>query len=241
VTDTPTIRLQKRMAQLGIASRRASEKMILAGRVKVNGKLQDVLGTKVSLTDSIEVDGSPVEAIAPLYVLLHKPMGTLCTTTDPRGRSTIYELLGEELPFLAHVGRLDYNTEGLLLLTNDGDLAQSLLRPEYAIARVYEVKIRGRLSKEDRMKIETGISLDGRPTKPVILEKMQSKSKHDWLQLTLVEGKNRHIHRIFKAVGTSVTRLRRVSFATLTIDGLEPGEYRLLKAREVSALRDMIQ
>ena len=241
MTDQGTIRLQKRMAQLGIASRRASERMILEGRVKVNGKLQEVLGTKVHDSDLIEVDGKAYEAQSPVCILLYKPMGTLCTTTDPRGRPTIYDLLESDLPFLAHVGRLDFNTEGLLLLTNDGELAQALLKPESAIPRVYEVKIRGRLSKEDRMKIESGIPLDGRATKPVFVEKIQSKSKHDWLQLTLVEGKNRHIHRIMKAVGTSLTRLRRVAFAHLTLDGLHPGEYRQLKMRELNSLRKLVR
>ena len=231
--------IQKRMAQLGIASRRASEKLILEGRVKVNGKVQTVLGTKVSVADTIEVDEKVIEPTEPICILLYKPMGTLCTANDPRGRSTIYDLLGKELPFLAHVGRLDYNTEGLLLMTNDGDLAQALLKPESAIPRVYELKIRGRLSKEAYKQIETGIPLDGRPTKPVFLERIQSKSKHDWLQLTLMEGKNRHIHRIMQAVGTSVTRLRRVSFANLTLGGLEPGEYRKLRMREINSLRKM--
>ena len=115
------------MAQLGIASRRASEKLILDGRVKVNGQLQEVLGVKVSPDDKIEVDGTVIESQPPICLLLHKPMGTLCTTTDPRGRATIYDLLDDDLPFLAHVGRLDFNTEGLLLLTNDGELAQALL------------------------------------------------------------------------------------------------------------------
>ncbi len=227
------------MAQLGIASRRASEKLILEGRVKVNGKLQNVLGTKVSVEDSIEVDGKTIEHQEPICILLYKPMGTLCTTSDPRGRATIYDLIGPDLPFLAHVGRLDYNTEGLLLLTNDGDLAQALLKPESAIPRVYELKIRGRLSKEAYKQIEAGIPLDGRPTKPVFVERIQTKSKHDWLQLTLVEGKNRHIHRIVQAVGTTVTRLRRVSFANLTLGGLEPGEYRKLRVREINSLRKL--
>ena len=229
------------MAQLGIASRRASEKLILEGRVKVNGQLQTVLGTKVSQHDTIEVDGRVIESQAPICILLYKPMGTICTTTDPRGRPTIYDLLGDDLPFLAHVGRLDFNTEGLLLLTNDGELAQALLRPESAIPRVYELKIRGQLSKEARTKIEAGIPLDGRPTKPVFIEKIPSKSKHDWLQLTLLEGKNRHIHRIMQAVGTSVTRLRRVSFANLTLAGLQPGEYRPLKMRELNSLRKLVR
>jgi len=236
LSETQSVRLQKRLAQLGVASRRASEKLILEGRVRVNGRVESVLGTKVTPQDLIEVDGNPVESQETLCILLYKPAGTLCTTTDSRGRATIYDLLNDALPFLAHVGRLDYNTEGLLLLTNDGELAQALLSPDSAIARVYEVKIRGRLSSEAISRIEAGIPLEGRPTKPVFVEKMPSKSKHDWIQLTLFEGKNRHIHRIMQAVGTSVTRLRRVSFANLTLSGLQPGDYRVLSARELQGL-----
>ena len=236
LTETHSVRLQKRLAQLGVASRRASEKLILDGRVKVNGKIANVLGVKVKPDDQIEVDGSLVEPRETLCILLYKPVGTLCTTTDSRGRATIYDLLSEDLPFLAHVGRLDYNTEGLILLISDGDLAQALLSPSSAIPRVYEVKIRGRLSSVALSRIEAGIPLDGRPTKPVFVEKMQSKPKHDWLQLTLFEGKNRHIHRLMQAVGTSVTRLRRVSFANLNLGGLQPGDYRVLSARELQGL-----
>lgn len=237
MTPSDTIRLQKRLAQLGVASRRASEKYILEGRVTVNGTLATALGTKVQATDVIAVDGTDVEDGPAITLALFKPPGMICTAKDPQGRPTIYDLLGPELPFLAHVGRLDYNTEGLLLLTTDGDLARALLDPETAVPRVYEVKIRGRLSKDDRKKIEAGIRLDGRPTRPVQVEKLPSKSKHDWLQLTLFEGKNRHIHRILATVGTSVTRLKRVSFGPVTLASLRVGEYRQLSTREAQELR----
>lgn len=237
--DEP-MRLQKRLAHLGVASRREAERMIQAGRVAVNGAVVTRLGTRVSSRDRIAVDGATVGSQERLYVMLFKPDGVLCTRMDPQGRSTIYELLPDDLPYLAHVGRLDYRTEGLLLLTNDGDLAAALMSPASAVPRVYHVKIRGRLSRAASQRLEAGIPLAGRPTRPVAVERLQSRSKHDWLRVTLFEGKNRHVHRIIEAVGSSVTRLRRVELGPLTLAGLAPGEHRLLEPHEVSQLRALV-
>ena len=231
-------RLQKRMAHLGIASRRESEKMIQAGRVTVNSRRVTELGTRVMPDDVIALDGYPVlDNNVTLVALLHKPIGVVSTRTDPEGRETIYDLLDKDMPWLAHVGRLDIMTEGCLLLTNDGDLAEQLLLPATGVPRVYHVKVRGRVDSKSMKKLQDGVVLDGRRTRPTNLSRLPSKSKHEWLQLTLTEGRNRHVRRIFEAVGHSVTRLRRVSFAGITIEGLARGNWRLLDPKEIAALR----
>jgi 23S rRNA pseudouridine2605 synthase len=237
-TSQKGIRLQKRLAELGVASRRESERMIAAGRVRVNGHCITVMGTKVQPNDVIEIDGNKISGLrTTMVVALHKPPGTICAVTDPQGRPTIYKCIPKEYPFLSHVGRLDFNTEGLILLTNERDLAEALLDPGNAVPRIYEVKVRGKLSRDQIRTIERGISLDGRASRPVDVEKITTKSKHDWLSITLFEGKNRHIHRLMEAVGTSVSRLRRVSFGPVTLQGMGPEEHRLLENHEVQALR----
>jgi 23S rRNA pseudouridine2605 synthase len=231
-------RLQKRMAHLGIASRRESEKLIQAGRVTVNSIRVTELGTRVMPDDVISLDGFPVlDNKTTLVALLHKPIGVVCTRKDPEGRETIYDILDKDMPWLAHVGRLDIMTEGCLLLTNDGDLAEQLLLPATGVPRVYHVKIRGRVDPKTMVRLQEGVVLDGRRTRPTNLTRLPSKSKHEWLQLTLTEGRNRHVRRIFEAVGHSVTRLRRISFAGVTIEGLSRGNWRLLEPKEIAALR----
>ena len=241
-SDKKGVRLQKRMAELGVASRRESERYIQAGRVKVNGKKVTELGTRVMPTDAISVDGNEIALQqSKMTIVLHKPPGCLCTRTDPEGRPTIYDLIPSQYPFLAHVGRLDFNTEGLLLMTTDGRLLEGLLDPTNAVPRVYEVKIRGTLSAEQKHRLESMTSLEGEPTRPVVVEKIQTKSKHDWLRLTLFEGKNRHIHRLMKAIGTSVTRLRRVAFGPISLGDLPTGEHWLLDDQVVKSLRRAIE
>ncbi len=234
-------RLQKRMAFLGIASRRESEKMIQAGRVTVNGRRVTELGTRVQTSDVIGLDGHPVlDNNVTLAVLLHKPVGIVCTRKDPEGRETIYDLLDNDMPWLAHVGRLDIMTEGCLLLTNDGELAEQLLLPASGVERVYHVKVRGRVDSKTLSRLQEGVVLDGRRTRPTHIARLPSKSKHEWLELTLTEGRNRHVRRIFEAVGHSVTRLRRVSFAGLSIEGVARGNWRLLEPKEIAALRRLV-
>ena len=160
---------------------------------------------------------------------------------DPEGRPTIYDLIPSQYPFLTHVGRLDFKTEGLLLMTTDGRLLEGLLDPSNAVPRVYEVKIRGTLSPEQKQRLETMTSLDGERTRPVVVEKMHTRSKHDWLRLTLFEGKNRHIHRLMQAIGTSVTRLRRIEFGPISLGHLPTGEHYLLEDQAVKSLRKAIE
>jgi 23S rRNA pseudouridine2605 synthase len=231
-------RLQKRMAHLGIASRRESETHITAGRVTVNGRRVTELGTRVQASDVIALDGrTAVDDGTVLVVLLNKPIGVICTRSDPEGRETIYDIIDPALPWLAHVGRLDIMTEGCLLLTNDGELSERLLLPATGVPRVYQVKVRGRVDRKTMEKLSAGVVLDGRRTRPTAIRRVPSKSKHEWLELTLVEGRNRHVRRIFEAVGHSVTRLRRISFAGVTVEGLARGNWRLLEQKEIDQLR----
>jgi 23S rRNA pseudouridine2605 synthase len=236
------IRLQKRMAQLGIASRRESERMITAGRVMVDGKLVTELGTRVKKSARVLVDGQPVEGPKlSSGFLLNKPLGVICTRSDPQGRETVYDILPPDLPYMGYVGRLDYNTEGVLLFLADGELAQSLLSPASKVPRVYEVKIRGRLSRVGRTQLEAGVPLDGQSTRPVIVERLgQHQSKHDWLRLTLFEGKNRHVRRILEAVGHSVTKLRRASFGGIDANEILLGQGRPMEGSEIQQLRDLV-
>ena len=148
-----------------------------------------------------------------------------------------HDLLDKDLPWLAHVGRLDIMTEGCLLLTNDGELAEQLLLPASGVERVYHVKVRGKVDRKTIAKLENGVVLDGRRTRPTGLSRLATKSKHDWLELTLTEGRNRHVRRIFEAVGHSVTRLRRVSFAGISVEGVARGNWRLLEPKEIASLR----
>jgi len=235
---TTTMRLQRRMAQLGIASRRESERLIAAGRVQVNGVVVTEPGTQVGAEDVVAVDDRVAEDAGPMTVILHKPRGTICARVDPEGRPTVYELLPPGLPYLGHVGRLDFQTEGVLFFTNERGLADGLLQPGASVPRTYEVKIRGRLSDASRRRIEAGLPLDGRPTRPAVVERIGDRdSKHDWLRVVLFEGRNRHIHRIFEAVGHSVTKLHRVSFAGIGLEGLRPGDSRPLTRAEIECLR----
>ncbi|PKN58851.1 MAG: pseudouridine synthase [Deltaproteobacteria bacterium HGW-Deltaproteobacteria-14] len=236
-TNTGT-RLQKRLAELGVASRREGERLITAGRVRVNGAVVTELGTRVAPSDRIAVDGRELAAAAPLTVVLNKPRGVLCARTDPEGRPTIYGLLPPDFPHLGHVGRLDYNTEGVILLTNEPGLADALLRPENVVPRTYEAKLRSRISDEDLARVAAGVPLDGRPTHRVVLERILDRNTTaDWIRLTLTEGRNRHVHRIFEAVGQHVARLRRIAFAGITVKGLEFGKWRRVSPTEVARLR----
>jgi len=240
-TETPSIRLQKRLAELGVASRRESERLIAAGRVRVNGAVVTELGTRVGPQDRIAVDGHTLAVAEPLTVVLFKPRGVLCARQDPEGRPTIYGLLPQGMPHLGHVGRLDFNTEGVLLLTNEPGLAEALLAPANAVQRTYEAKLRGHVDDEALGRIADGIPLDGRPTHKVLVERLEGRVSHyDWIRLTLTEGKNRHIHRVFEAVGQQVARLKRTAFAGVTLKGLEPGQSRTLAPWELAKLRRMV-
>jgi 23S rRNA pseudouridine2605 synthase len=231
-------RLQKLISQAGIASRRAAEEMILAGRVTVNGLVVTELGSKADpAMDSITVDGRPVKpASQHLYILLNKPAGFMTTLDDPEGRQVVTDLLPEIKERVYPVGRLDYNTEGLLLLTNDGDWANKLMHPRHEIEKEYHVRVRGKVHQSQIDQLKNGVDLDGRPTAPAQVRLIKDGEQNDWLSITIHEGRNRQVRRMCEAVSLSVVRLKRVRYGVLEMRSLKPGQHRLLTEAEARAL-----
>ncbi|HSN84346.1 MAG TPA: pseudouridine synthase [Polyangiales bacterium] len=232
-------RLQKVLARAGIASRRASEELIKSGRVRVNGRVVTELGTKVDPhKDRVEVDGKRLVAEKPVYYVVHKPREMVTTLDDPEGRATIADLLGRIPERVVPVGRLDYHTSGALLVTNDGDMVDALLRPKSGVPKVYAAKLQGHLDVEELDALRNGVVLDdGYRTKKAEVFVLREERTHTWIQMTLTEGKNRQIHRMGDAIGHRVMRLTRQSFAGISIEGLRPGEYRELKRDELQQLK----
>lgn len=232
-------RLQKIIAHAGIASRRAAEGLIASGRVRVNGRIVTELGASADpVRDRIEVDGRRVVIERPVYYVLHKPRGMVSTLRDPEGRPHIGELLADLGARVYPVGRLDFHTSGVLLVTNDGELTQALLHPRRDVPKTYVAKVRGHVPLEALERLRKGVVLDdGTKTKPADVWVFREGERHTWLQITLYEGKNRQIHRMSEAVGHPVLRLARTSFAGMTVEGLRPGELRALTDKEVETLK----
>ena len=232
-------RLQKLLAAAGIASRRACEAIILEGRVQVNGRTVSELGAKADpRRDEITVDLVPIHREAPVYILMNKPKGYVTTVKDDQGRPTVMALLKDVPGRLYPVGRLDFNSEGLLLMTNDGALAQVLMGPEHEIPKVYLVKVH-RMPKPELLKeFQEGFRLSGRRLKPCHIE-IAEKGDNPWLKVTLTEGKNQQIRRMFAAVGHPVSKLRRVQFGPLADPLLKPGAWRFLSPQEIAAIKSL--
>lgn len=229
-------RLQRYLARCGVASRRAAETLITQGRVEVNGETLDVLGARVQPGDEVRVDGEKIHAPSARYVvLLHKPVGVLCSRDDPEHRPLVYGLLPPD-PTLRSIGRLDFHTEGVLLFTNDGDLAERLAHPRYGIERIYEARVRGVPTPETLARLVRGVVLDDGPARVISAETIKETEKNAWVRLTLQEGRNREVRRILERVGHPVMRLRRVRFAGLPFGGLKQGEWRTLDDAEVEQL-----
>jgi 23S rRNA pseudouridine2605 synthase len=232
-------RLQKIIARSGVASRRAAEALILAGRVRVNGRIVKTLGTKAdSRKDKIEVDGRRLVREALAYVLLHKPRGVVTTLEDPEGRETVKDLLKKLEVRVVPVGRLDYQTSGALLLTNDGELVNLLLHPSRGIPRTYAVKVQGRPTIAILDRWRQGIRLEDGTTSPAEVFVISQGEGATWIQVTIREGRNRQIHRMGEATGHEVQRLKRTSFGGLSVEDLAPGEWRFLSRDEVRKLRE---
>lgn len=232
-------RLQKLIAQSGVASRRTAEALIVDGRVRVNGRIVRELGAKADLHhDRIEVDGKRLVAERPVYYLLHKPREVVTTLDDPEGRDTISDLLRGIPERVFPVGRLDYHTSGALLITNDGELSQALLHPRKSVPKQYIAKVKGTLEIRALDALRNGVVLDdGYRTKKAELFVMREEGGNTWLHITITEGKNRQIHRMGMAIGHPVMRLSRIGFANLTTEGLRPGDYRELYDNEVEKLK----
>jgi 23S rRNA pseudouridine2605 synthase len=225
------MRLNAFLARAGVASRRKADELIKAGRVTVNGE-PGRLNTSVESRDRVEVDGRPVAKQRLSYLLLHKPSGVVTTASDPQGRPTVVELVPPE-PRVVPVGRLDADTTGALLLTNDGDLAHRLAHPRYGVEKTYAATVEGAPSDGALRALETGIELDDGVTAPAKARRL----RRNVVELTIHEGRNRQVRRMLEAVGHPVLRLHRSRYAGLTVEGLEPGAWRELEPREVDRLR----
>jgi 23S rRNA pseudouridine2605 synthase len=235
----PVERLQKVLARAGVASRRQAEQLIDDGRVRVDGKIVREQGVKVDPHRMrVEVDGRRIVAEKPAYYLLHKPRAVVTTLRDPEGRPTVRDLLARLPERVFPVGRLDFHTSGALLLTNDGDLAEALLRPRSSVPKTYVAKLRGHLDEAALDALRNGLRLDdGYLTKPAEAFVIREEARQTWIQLTLTEGKNRQVHRMADAIGHPVLRLARTEFAGINTDGLRPGEVRPLTDRELEKLK----
>ena len=236
-------RLQKIISAAGIASRRAAEEYITQGRVMVNGTTVSELGSKADPdVDEIKVDGRRLKVNRrPRYILLYKPKGYITTRSDPQRRPTVIDLLskGGVREYVYPVGRLDYDSEGLLILTSDGDLAARLTHPRHGVDREYEVKVLGVPDEEKMERLAAGVPLDGRKTGPadVKLARLLPEGKGAILSLVISEGRNRQIRRMCDAIGHPVSRLRRVRIGPITDPKIRPGEFRDLDEKEVAALK----
>jgi pseudouridine synthase len=238
------VRLQRYLAQAGVASRRKGETLISGGHVRVNGKVVTQLGTKVRPgKDRVDVDGVRVQPEEKTYLVLNKPKGFVTTVSDPQGRQTVMELLPRNLPaHVVPVGRLDFYTEGVLLFTNDGDLAAALLHPRGHVEKTYHVKLRGGVSDEQLERLRKGVRLDdGRRTLPAQVDTLKFTGTHQWLVMTIREGRSRQIHRMCDAVGLQVIKLARVAFGGITYFGLRVGESRFLSPEEVHDLKKLAE
>jgi 23S rRNA pseudouridine2605 synthase len=231
-------RLQKIIADAGITSRRKAEQILLEGRVTVNGKSVSKLGSKADPDrDHIRVDGRLLTRTTEhVYLLLNKPVGYVSTVTDPQGRPTVVSLVRGIKQRVYPVGRLDFHSSGLMILTNDGELANFLMSRASAVPRTYHAKLEGRPAPEDIAKLETGIALDGRRTEPCQIRALGQQDK-PWFEMTLVEGRYHQVRRMFERIGKGVVKLKRVRIAFLTDKDLAPGKVRHLTRAEVEKLK----
>jgi 23S rRNA pseudouridine2605 synthase len=231
-------RLQKILSQAGAASRREAETMITAGRVAVNGQVVTELGSKAdALLDRVTLDGKPLSlSVKKLYILLYKPAGYMTTLKDPEGRPLVTDLLKGVKERVYPVGRLDYNTEGLLLLTNDGAWANSLAHPRHEVDKEYLVRVQGRVTAAQTEELSAGVRMEDGMSAPAQVRIARESDNNTWLSIVIHEGKYRQIRRMCEAVGLSVVRLKRVRYGSLELGKIRAGEYRMLTSEEVARL-----
>jgi pseudouridine synthase len=235
------IRLNKFLAEAGVASRREADRWIVEGRVRVNQCIIDELGHKVDAEhDVVQVDGRRLEKKPrPVYVLLNKPAGYLVTMKDPFRRPTVRELLPSSLGRIYPVGRLDLESEGLLLLTNDGELAYGLLHPRFEVKKIYVAKVKGEPDSKALATLERGVYLEGKRTAPARIVVLSRHPRSSWLRLELHEGRKREVREMCRAIGFPVLELRRTGFAGLGLGRLKPGEWRHLEPHEIRRLKGL--
>ncbi len=235
-------RLQKILSQAGVASRRHSEQLIVEGRVTVNGSIVSELGSKADLQrDHIKVDGRLLRAPKHMvYIALHKPDSTVTTVSDPQGRATVMDILRGVKERVYPVGRLDYHSEGLLLLTNDGELANAVMSAATHLPKMYLVKANGSLTPDQEQRFRDGVPLSGRRTLPAGL-KLIREAQNPWYEVRLVEGRNNQIRLMFKHFGLLVEKLKRVRIGPIDLGPIKPGQFRYLDDEEVKSLKRAIQ
>ena len=232
------IRLNKYLAQAGVASRRYADLLIARGKVRVNGKMVRELGTIVALTDRVDVSGTPVSVRdEPTYLVLHKPIGVMTTMRDPQGRRTIVDLLPKNIPRVVPVGRLDFDTAGVLLMTNDGELANRLLHPRFGVEKTYRAGISGRLSPEDIKRLNEGVAADTFKASGAKVRVVSVRAGYSVVDITVHEGRNRQVRKMFEALGHPVQTLVRLRFGPISLGDLGLGHVRSLTPRELASLR----
>lgn len=236
------IRLNKFLAQAGVASRREVDEMIVAGKIKVNGRIIRTLGSKIDdEKDRVEVGGKRVEKEGGwVYLMLNKPRGYLVTLKDPFQRPTIKELLPSLKRRIYPVGRLDYDSEGLLLLTNDGELAHRLAHPRYRVPKNYVVEVNGVPDSSKIARLERGVILDGKKTAPAQIAKLSGSAKKTLFRIEIHEGRKREVKRMFEAIDHRVLHLKRVGFGRLRLGNLKTGKWRFLSRKEVDSLKSQV-
>ena len=233
------IRVSRYLAKAGLASRREAEKLILDGRVTLNGNTVSEPWRTCTTKDILKLDGTIVSlSMSTVLYQLHKPRGYLSTSKDGMGRNTIFDLLDSELNHLMIIGRLDYNSEGLMLLTNNGELKRYFELPKNKVERVYEVKIKGHLTSSNIDNIKRGFSLNGINYKPITVRILESNSSHSWIRMVLTEGKNREIRKILASLSLSVVRLIRKRFGPFNLGALKTGKSKKLNLEDYSALEN---
>ena len=243
MNNTAETRLQKYLAHCGFGSRRECEKMIADGRVIVNGHVVRDMGLKIDpQKDRVYCDGEKASSkkSSPVVIMLHKPKECVSTRKDPQGRKTIYNFLPRQFQNIFHIGRLDYHSEGLILLTNDGDFAQQLTKPESAIAKIYEVKVKGRPAQEMLEIVRNGVRIDRRKTLPAFITFIRNSHKNTWYRVQIHEGKNRQIRKMFETIRHPVLKLKRIGIGNIHLRKLPPGQWRFLTPDEIKILHGMI-
>ena len=232
----PPVRLQKFLADAGVASRRAAEQLILAGQIRVDGQIVRELGTKVDAHQEVSVDGMPVRARRKVYLALNKPKGFLCTAKDPEARRVVHDLLPIEYAKLHNVGRLDRDSEGLLFLSNDGDFSLRLTHPRYGVKKRYRAVAVGRVTEAHLKQMIAGLEDEGEKLKAESAHLVSANNSHSVVELELTEGKNREVRRLFGVLGFDVEQLVRTQIGPIRLGELPLGKWRMLSATEVKSL-----
>ena len=236
-------RLQKVIAEAGITSRRKAEELILNGKVKVNGKVVKELGTKVSFEDEIEVNGEPINKEEKVYYLFNKPKKVICSVSDPHNRITVNDYFRDINKRVFPVGRLDYETTGLIIMTNDGEFAQQMMHPSKHIEKTYEVEVEGIFTEKMAIHLTNGIVIEGKKTLPAIVEIVSTSKRKNMslLNITIFEGRNREIRKMMEYFNCDVKRLKRIQYGFLTLGKLKQGEYRKLRSYEIRKLINLVK